>query len=164
MHRLVTDFFKYIHGFTRRTLKNCFAPWPALPGPRGALSDLWLNARGPWPVIFPLWHVALHLGRDGRWVWVQRGAGVGLLQAGGLAHPAVQQLPASFPQEADINVIAGFLQRKHNCTWVSDAFLKFLFSSSTIYWVSTASDSSVTPAKGDSFFRRMRTLRRCLFL
>lgn len=89
---------------------SCFAPRPALPGRRRILSNFLLNARRFRSVLFPLRHVALDLGSDRRRVWVQRGAGVRLLQARGPPPAAAQELQAPLFQEADVHLVAGFLR------------------------------------------------------
>lgn len=89
---------------------SCFAPRPALPGRRRILSNFLLNARRFRSVLFPLRHVALDLGSDWRRVWVQRGAGVRLLQARGAPPAAAQELQAPLFQEADVHLVAGFLR------------------------------------------------------
>lgn len=89
---------------------SCFASRPALPGHRWILSDFLLNARRSRPVVFPLRHVALDLGGDRRRVWVQRGAGVRLLQARGAPPAAAQEFQAPLFQEADVHLVAGFLR------------------------------------------------------
>ena len=62
-------------------------------------------------MVFPLRHVSLDLGGDRRCIWVQRGAGVRLLQARGApSTAATQQLQAPLFQKADIHLIAGFLR------------------------------------------------------
>ena len=113
MHRLVTDCFLNIFTDYQKDLeKPYFAPWPAPPGRRWILSNFLLNARCFRSVVFSLWHVALDLGSDWRCIWVEGGTWVWLLQSHGLISIGSQELFASFFQNADINLITGFLKAK----------------------------------------------------
>lgn len=75
------------------------------------LSDLLLNAGCFWPVVLPLRDIAFHLGTNWR-LLIQRRTRVGFLQSWRIILSSTQQLLHPFFQEADINLIAIFLEMK----------------------------------------------------
>lgn len=140
MHHLVIDycfcFFKYIHGFTRKILKNSILLHDQpFPGRRWILSNFLLNAGRFRSVIFPLGHVALDFGSDRRWIWVQRRTRMRLLQSWGLTAVVAQELLASFFQNADVCLVPGLLEGKSEKHCGQHTAHKCMHAARPVHWL-----------------------------